>query len=41
MKFRPLLVLTLFTLPALALLVWLGSWQLERAAWKRAETDSY
>jgi surfeit locus 1 family protein len=41
MKFRPLLVLTLFTLPALALLVWLGSWQLERAAWKRTETDSY
>ena len=34
MTFRPYPILTLLTLPALALLIWLGSWQLERRAWK-------
>ena len=35
MTFRPYPVLTLFMAPALALLVWLGSWQLQRAEWKK------
>jgi surfeit locus 1 family protein len=30
MMFRPLTILTLFTVPALAVLVWLGNWQWER-----------
>jgi surfeit locus 1 family protein len=34
MVFRPLPVLTLVSLPALALLLYLGSWQLDRRAWK-------
>jgi surfeit locus 1 family protein len=34
MSFRPFPFLTLFTLPALAFLLWLGSWQLDRRAWK-------
>jgi len=34
MIFRPFPLLTLFTLPALAFLLWLGSWQLDRRAWK-------
>ncbi|MCP2670898.1 SURF1 family protein [Maricaulaceae bacterium EIL42A08] len=34
MTFKPFPVLTLLTLPALAFLVWLGSWQLDRRAWK-------
>lgn len=34
MTFRPYPVLTLFIIPALALLVWLGFWQLQRAEWK-------
>ena len=33
-SFRPLPILTLLMLPALALLIWLGSWQLDRRAWK-------
>ena len=33
-RFRPYPVLTLLMLPALALLLWLGSWQLDRRAWK-------
>ncbi|MBL4544878.1 MAG: hypothetical protein JKP95_03710 [Oceanicaulis sp.] len=33
-RFRPYPVLTLLMLPALALLIWLGSWQLDRRAWK-------
>ncbi|HBU62107.1 MAG TPA: hypothetical protein DEB67_06705, partial [Oceanicaulis sp.] len=33
-SFRPLPVLTIVMLPALALLIWLGSWQLDRRAWK-------
>ncbi|MGJ3232821.1 MAG: SURF1 family protein [Oceanicaulis sp.] len=35
MTFRPYPVLSLFTLAALALLVWLGSWQLDRRVWKQ------
>ncbi len=34
MTFRPYPVLTLLALPALAFLIWLGSWQLDRRAWK-------
>lgn len=34
MMFRPYPVLTLVSLPALALLLYLGSWQLDRRAWK-------
>ncbi|CAN0304123.1 unnamed protein product, partial [Chrysoparadoxa australica] len=34
MTFKPFPVLTLLTLPALAFLLWLGSWQLDRRAWK-------
>lgn len=34
MTFRPYPILTLFALPALAFLFWLGSWQLDRRAWK-------
>ncbi|WP_291844869.1 SURF1 family protein [Maricaulis sp.] len=33
-RFRPLPLLTAFTLASLALLVWLGSWQMQRMAWK-------
>ncbi|MEP7210726.1 MAG: SURF1 family protein [Alphaproteobacteria bacterium] len=35
MTFRPYPVLTLFIIPTLALLVWLGFWQLQRAEWKK------
>lgn len=35
MTFRPYPVLTLLTIPALALLVCLGVWQLQRAEWKK------
>ena len=35
-RFRPLFVPTLVTLAALAILVSLGAWQLERMAWKQA-----
>ncbi|MEQ8404448.1 MAG: SURF1 family protein [Oceanicaulis sp.] len=35
MTFRPYPVLTLFTLAGLALLLWLGSWQMDRRAWKQ------
>ena len=34
MHFRPLPVLTLLAIPALAVLLWLGMWQLSRADWK-------
>ena len=36
MRFRPLLGPTLFTLPALLLMLGLGAWQLERLQWKTA-----
>jgi surfeit locus 1 family protein len=35
MTFRPFPILSVFTLAALALLLWLGSWQLDRRAWKQ------
>lgn len=35
-SFRPSLWPTVFTLPALVILVLLGNWQIERLAWKRA-----
>jgi surfeit locus 1 family protein len=41
MTFRPYPVLTLFMAPALALLVWLGSWQLQRAEWKKGLIASF
>ena len=34
LRFRPHLWLTVFSVPALALLLWLGNWQVERMAWK-------
>jgi surfeit locus 1 family protein len=34
MHFRPLPVLTVLAIPVLAVLLWLGSWQLDRARWK-------
>jgi surfeit locus 1 family protein len=34
MTFRPFPILTLLTVPALAFLLFLGSWQLDRRAWK-------
>jgi len=33
-RFRPLPLLTVFSIASLALLVWLGSWQMQRMAWK-------
>ena len=33
-RFRPLPLLTAFTIASLALLIWLGSWQMQRMAWK-------
>lgn len=33
--FRPALWPTLFTIPALVLLLWLGTWQVERLLWKQ------
>lgn len=33
-RFRPALIPTLFTVPALIVLIGLGAWQLERRAWK-------
>jgi surfeit locus 1 family protein len=34
MYFRPLPILTLIAIPALVALVWLGTWQVQRAGWK-------
>ena len=34
MRFRPFLWLTIVSLPALLVLVGLGSWQLQRLQWK-------
>lgn len=39
MRFRPKLVPTLFTVPSLIVLVWLGMWQLERLEWKEELID--
>ena len=38
--FRFTLIPTLFTIPALIVLVWLGNWQVERLQWKTALIDS-
>jgi surfeit locus 1 family protein len=35
MTFRPYPLLTLFVVPALVLLGWLGTWQMQRAEWKK------
>ena len=41
MTFRPYPVLTLLTVPALAFLIWLGSWQLDRRAWKAELIEAF
>ena len=41
MKFRPFLWLTLTTLPALAVLITLGTWQLQRLHWKNDLIESF
>ncbi len=41
LEFRPGLWPTLATLLLLPLLTWLGTWQLERAAWKQALIDAH
>ena len=41
MYFRPFPVLTLLTIVLLAVLVWLGQWQLGRAEWKRRLVADY
>lgn len=37
MHFRPYPILTLIAVPALAVLLWLGVWQSQRAGWKAGE----
>lgn len=41
MYFRPFPVLTLVAIPAVAALLWLGSWQAGRAEWKSRLIDDY
>ncbi|KPP80810.1 MAG: aa3-type cytochrome c oxidase assembly system heme A insertase Surf1 [Oceanicaulis sp. HLUCCA04] len=41
MHFRPMPLLTLLTLAALAFLLTLGVWQVQRMAWKEAELDCW
>lgn len=41
MTFKPYPVMTVFSLLALGLLLWLGNWQLERMAWKQDQTDAW
>ncbi|PWE17655.1 hypothetical protein DDZ18_08330 [Marinicauda salina] len=41
MRFRPLPLLTVLAAPALALLVALGVWQLDRMDWKQAEIERW
>ena len=41
MKFRPFLWLTVVTLPALLILIALGSWQLQRLQWKNDLISSF
>lgn len=41
MYFRPYPILTILMVPALILLAALGSWQVQRMAWKQAELDAY
>ncbi|MEQ8602411.1 MAG: SURF1 family protein [Marivibrio sp.] len=39
MPFRPKLIPTLFTIPSVIVLVWLGVWQLQRLEWKEELID--
>ncbi|MEM8919886.1 MAG: SURF1 family cytochrome oxidase biogenesis protein [Pseudomonadota bacterium] len=41
MMFRPFPVMTLFAIPSLILLLWLGQWQLQRAEWKVGLIDAF
>lgn len=41
MHFRPFPLMTAFAIPALILLLWLGTWQAQRAGWKAAEVASF
>ena len=41
MRFRPFLWLTIVSLPALLVLVGLGSWQLQRLQWKNDLITSF
>lgn len=41
MPFRPRLWPTLFTIPAVLMMLGLGTWQLDRLAWKTALIDSF
>jgi surfeit locus 1 family protein len=41
MYFRPFPVLTLFAIPTVAALLWLGTWQANRAQWKAGLIDEY
>ncbi|MAZ72803.1 MAG: hypothetical protein CMC70_06615 [Flavobacteriaceae bacterium] len=41
MRFRPLPLLTLFAIPSLVLLIWLGSWQMQRMSWKADLLDAW
>jgi surfeit locus 1 family protein len=41
MHFRPLPVLTVLAIPALAALLWLGAWQAGRAQWKAGLIEDY
>jgi surfeit locus 1 family protein len=41
MHFRPFPVLTLLAIPALALLISLGVWQLPRAEWKKTQIEKF
>ena len=38
-QFRPTLWPTLFTIPAVLLMLWLGTWQMQRLEWKNALLD--
>ncbi len=41
LRFRPHIWLTVFALPALALLLWLGNWQVERMDWKAGQIAAF
>ena len=41
MTFRPLPVMTFFTLLSLAALLWLGTWQVTRSDWKAEAIEAY
>ena len=41
MQFRPLLWPTLFALPALLVLLWLGTWQVQRLEWKNQLIEDF